>query len=101
MSTGERTTHTLTRTKHGEWELRSDHGHKITKLLTIIRAATPDAAMVRANLWLDTHVGEGVVLGDYWARSRGYTDRWALRISRRHADRMCLTPGSGKPGSVV
>jgi hypothetical protein len=85
VPTGERTTHTLTLRGHGEWELRSDHGHKITKLLTIIRAATSDAALVRANVWLDVHAGDGVVRGDYWARSRGWSDRWALRISRRHA----------------
>jgi hypothetical protein len=85
VTKGLRTTHTLTRTSKGEWELCSDHAHGITKPLTTIRAVTPEVAMTRAEVWLDVN-GNGAVRGDYWAKSRGWSDRWALRISQRHAD---------------
>jgi hypothetical protein len=81
VTSGTRTTHTLTRRSKGEWELCSDHGHKISKLLTTISAVSPEMAMTRAEIWLDVN-GNGTVRGDYWARSKGWSDRYALRVSR-------------------
>jgi hypothetical protein len=78
------TTHTLTQTQHGEWELHSEHrhnGHRITKLLTTIRAITPETAMTHANMWLRIHHPPTRRLGNRWAKSRGYTRRWALRTA--------------------
>lgn len=68
-----------------EWELRRNHGHGILKLLTVVRAVTAEAAQRAAIDWLDRH---GLRRrGDRWAKSHGWTDRYALRESRnRHAD---------------
>lgn len=73
------TTHTLTERAAGEWELRSEHGHKISKPLTTIQAVTPETAMTRAETWLKTH--HHTRRGHRWAKSAGWTRRWALRTT--------------------
>jgi type IV secretory pathway TrbF-like protein len=75
------TTHSLTEARTGEWELHSQHRHHITKLLTTIRAVTPETAMTRAEIWLRIHHPPTQRLGHRWAKSRGYSRRWVLRTA--------------------
>jgi hypothetical protein len=83
---GDKTTHILQRVHGHQWELRRDGGNRRVVTMTTITAMSPEAAMVRAGIWLQVHEN-GLPRGDRWCRSKGYTDRYVLRTTSRRVDR--------------